>query len=296
VARTFLECFRNLSLNNSNVAFAFAPDPECKGMTEWNASEYARISTLQAAMAEEVLALLDLKGNERILDVGCGNGKTTAEIAARVPQGAVVGVDASADMIAFAAAHGAFHANLQFAVADARQLPYQHEFDLVVSFNALHWIPDQDRALRSIRATLKHTGLAQLRLVPKGQRKSLEDVLEETRLSSRWISYFQSIRDPYLHLAPEQYGELAKQNGFDVRRVQIGAKAWDFQSRSAFLAFGGVTFVEWTQHLPESDRLDFAIDVLDRYQRVACDAPGEENFFRFYQMDITLAPANPRPD
>ena len=158
------------------------------------------------------LRLLDLKGNERILDVGCGNGKTTAEIAARVPQGAVVGVDASADMIAFAAAHGALHSNLQFAVADARQLPYRHEFDLVVSFNALHWIPEQDQgqALRSIRAALKDTGLAQLRLVPKGQRKSLEDVLEETRLSSRWSSYFESFRDPYLHLTAEQYGELAK--------------------------------------------------------------------------------------
>src|ERR1700761_2962910 len=159
-------------------------------MTEWNAAGYSRISALQAAMAEEALALLSLKGAERVLDIGCGNGKTTAEIAARVPRGTVVGVDASAEMIAFAAAHTARHANLQFAVADARQLPYQHEFDLVVSFNALHWIPDQDRALRSIRATLKDTGLAQLRLVPKGQRKSLEDVLEETRLSPRWSRYF----------------------------------------------------------------------------------------------------------
>ena len=102
--------------------------------------------------------------------------------------------------------------------------------------------------------------------MPKGQRKSLEDVLEETRLSSRWSSYFQSFRDPYLHLTPEQYGELAKQNGFEVRRIRVGAKAWDFQSRSAFLAFGGVTFVEWTQHLPEADRLAFATEVLDRYQ------------------------------
>jgi trans-aconitate 2-methyltransferase len=259
-------------------------------MTEWNASEYARISTLQAAMAKEVLSLLDLEGNERILDVGCGNGKTTAEIAARVPQGAVVGVDASAGMIGFATEHGALHPNLQFAVADARDLPYQREFDLVVSFNALHWIPDQDHALQSIRSTLKDTGLAQLRLVPKGQRKSLEDVLEETRLSSRWSTYFQGFQDPYLHLTAEQYADLARKNGFEVRRLQIEAKAWDFQSRSAFLAFGGVTFVEWTQHLPESDRPDFATDVLDRYQRVAGDAPGEENFFRFYQMDITLEP------
>ena len=260
-------------------------------MTEWNASEYARISTLQAAMASEVLALLDLKGTERVLDVGCGNGKTTAEIAARLPHGSIVGVDASADMIAFAANHQAAHPNLQFAVADARQLPYEDEFDLVVSFNALHWIPQQDLALRSIHSALKRDGFAQLRLVPKGERKSLEDVLEETRLSSRWIGYFRSFRDPYLHLTPEQYGTLAEQNGFQVAATRVALKSWDFQSRSAFLAFGGVTFVEWTQHLPPEERPAFATDVLDRYRLVACDAPGEENFFRFYQMDVTLAPA-----
>jgi trans-aconitate 2-methyltransferase len=259
-------------------------------MTEWNASEYARISALQAAMAEEVLSLLDLKGTEQILDVGCGNGKTTAEIASRVPQGGVVGVDASADMISFASAHNGGRTNLRFAVADARDLPYRRQFDLVVSFNALHWIPEQDQALKSIAAVLKQDGRAQLRLVPKGERKSLEDVLEETRLSPRWIGYFENFRDPYLHLMSQQYAHLAEQNGFEVLQVQISAKAWDFQSRSAFLAFGSVTFVEWTVHLPEAERLAFATDVLDRYQQVAADAPGEENFFRFYQMDITLKP------
>ena len=116
-------------------------------MTEWNASEYDRLSALQATMAEEALSLLKLQGNERILDIGCGNGKTTAAIAARVPQGSVTGVDASAEMIAFATdalEPGALQsANLQFQVADARHLPFHHEFDLIVSFNALHWIPDQ---------------------------------------------------------------------------------------------------------------------------------------------------------
>jgi trans-aconitate 2-methyltransferase len=260
-------------------------------MTEWNASEYAHISALQAAMASEVLALLDLKGTERVLDVGCGNGKTTAEIAGRLPQGSVVGVDASADMIAFAANHLAIRPNLQFAIADARHLPYQCEFDLVVSFNALHWIPQQDLAFKSIHRVLKRDGLAQLRLVPKGERKSLEDVLEETRLSSRWASYFGSFHDPYLHLTPEQYGTRAEHNGFKVTAIRVAAKSWDFQSRSAFMAFGAVTFVEWTQHLPDGERLAFANDVLDRYQHEACDAPGEENFFRFYQMDVTLSPS-----
>ena len=115
-------------------------------MTEWNAAEYSRRSSLQEAMAQEVLALLDLTGSERILDVGCGEGKITAEIASRAPRASVVGVDPSGDMISFAQSHfgPATRPNLRFQVADARRLPFQDEFDLVVSFNALHWIPEQD--------------------------------------------------------------------------------------------------------------------------------------------------------
>jgi trans-aconitate 2-methyltransferase len=260
-------------------------------MTEWNASEYARLSALQAAMAEEALSLLDLSGAKRILDVGCGNGKTTTEIAIRAPKGNVVGVDASAKMIAFAVAHRdvTLHSNLRFAVADARQLPFEEEFDLVVSFNALHWIPQQAQALQSIRSALKPDGQAQLRLVPKGERKSLEDVIEDTRHSLRWADYFKFFHDPYLHLTSEQYGTLAGRQGFRVLRTHTEAKVWDFQSRSAFLAFGSVTFVEWTQHLPEDRRLDFINDVLDRYQHVAADSPEEKHLFRFYQMDVTLS-------
>lgn len=56
-------------------------------MTEWDAAEYSRRSGLQEAMAQEVLALLDLKGSERVLDVGCDDGKITAEVATRVPRG-----------------------------------------------------------------------------------------------------------------------------------------------------------------------------------------------------------------
>jgi trans-aconitate 2-methyltransferase len=260
-------------------------------LTEWNAAEYDRISALQAAMAEEVLSLLKLEGGERILDIGCGNGKTTAAIAARVPQGSVTGVDASAEMIAFAKDHWIpAHSNLQFAVADARKLPFDHEFDLIVSFNALHWITDQALPLQAIHGALKANGIAQLRLVPKGQRKSIEDVIEETRRSSRWAGYFKDFQDPYLHLTPEQYTELAEQQGFRVVSLHTADKAWDFHSRATFEAFSKVTMIEWTQHVPEAERPAFIADVLDRYRYVAALTPGEENFFRFYQMDIVLTP------
>jgi trans-aconitate 2-methyltransferase len=175
-------------------------------------------------------------------------------------------------------------------VADARLLPFKNEFNLVVSFNALHWIPDQDAALHSIRSAMIFDGRAQLRLVPAGERKSLETVIEETRQLARWSAYFQDFHDPYLHLTPEQYAGAAARNGLRVLRIHTEAKAWDFKSRSAFFEFSSVGFVEWTRRLPESDRPEFINDVLDRYRLVAADRAGEENTFKFYQMDITLAP------
>ena len=215
-----------------------------------------------------------------------------------MPRGAVVGVDPSQDMIAFARDHfgPAVQPNLRFEVADARRFPFRAEFDLIVSFNALHWIPDQEAALRSIRAAMRSDALAQLRLVPKGERKSLEHVIEETRLSPRWNKYFRDFHTPYLHLTPEQYAALAERNGLHVRRVRSQAKAWDFKSRPAFSAFASATFVEWTRLLPEAEKSAFINDVLDRYQTVAADRAGEENTFKFYQMDITLAREESKAD
>lgn len=259
-------------------------------MTEWNAAQYYRVSSLQEAMAEEVISLLDLNGPERILDVGCGDGKITAQIAHRTPRGSVVGVDPSHDMISFAQSHfgPATLPNLQFQVADACRLPFDNEFDLVISFNALHWIPKQEEALRSIHSALVSAGKAQLRLVPAGPRKSLETIVEETRRTSKWNAYFADFDDPYLHLTPEEYAALAEGNGFRVLRVSSKEDAWDFGSRTAFSDFCAVGCVAWTNRLPPRERAEFISDVLDRYRAVAVDHPGDENTFKFYQMDISL--------
>ena len=265
-------------------------------MTEWHASDYSRQSGLQQAMAEEQLSLLTLEGAERVLDVGCGAGNITAEIAARVPRGSALGVDPSRDMIAFASSHfgPATQANLHFEVADARSLPYRDEFDVVVSFNALHWVPEQAVALASIHTALRPGGRALLRLVPEGQRKCLEDVIEDVRQRGRWGDYFPGFQRPYVHFTPEDYRALAERCGFRVLRLDVEDKAWDFKTREAFVAFGLATFVEWTRCLPDSECRLFITDVLDLYQAVAADSPQEANTFKFYQMEVALKPA-PRP-
>jgi trans-aconitate methyltransferase len=262
-------------------------------MAEWNAGEYHRHSSLQAALAEEQLGRLSLEGAERVLDVGCGDGKITAEIAARVPHGSVLGVDPSQNMIAFATSHfgPAVRSNLRFEVADVRRLAYRAEFDRVISFNALHWVPEQGAALRSIRTALVDAGRAVLRFVPEGRRKCLEDVLEDVRHSAQWAGYFRGFQKPYAHFSPEEYQHLASRNGFRVLRMGLEDRAWDFQTREAFVAFGRATFVEWTRHLPEGDWPAFITEVLDRYRTVAAGSPQEANTFKFYQLEVVLEPA-----
>jgi trans-aconitate 2-methyltransferase len=259
-------------------------------MTEWHASDYHRESSLQQAMAAEQLARLTLDGCERILDVGCGDGRITAAIAARVPCGSVLGVDPSRDMIAFATHNFGppAHPNLGFEVADARRLPYRDEFDLVVSFNALHWVPEQAAALQSIRAALKPGGRALLRMVSRGPREALEDVIEEVRKQERWASHFAGFRQPFAHFTLDEYRALAEQAGLQVVHLTAEDKAWDFQTRAAFAAFARATFVEWTQHLPKSEWESFITDVLDRYQTVAASNASEANTFKLYQMEVEL--------
>src|SRR5262245_29647206 len=139
-------------------------------MTEWDADAYRRVSALQRWVADKSLATLALHGDERVLDVGCGDGRITADIATRLPQGSVIGVDASQDMIASAARTfpPATHPNLTFRVANASKLAFAAEFDRVVSFNCLHWVRDQAAALGGIRAALAPHGRTHLRLVARG--------------------------------------------------------------------------------------------------------------------------------
>jgi trans-aconitate methyltransferase len=268
----------------------------------WQASDYSRQSSLQQAMANEQLALLALDGHQSILDVGCGDGKITAEIAARAPAATVLGVDPSRDMIAFASTHFGppAHGNLRFEVADARRLPYEEQFDLVVSFNALHWVPDQAAALRSIRKALQPQGRAILRFVPNGPRQSLEDVIELIRQRPEWSHHFPGFQTPYIHFHPEQYQALAEECGFRVESLRVVDKAWDFKTRAAFVAFCRATFVEWTRCLPEDQWEAFITEVLDAYQTVAASTPDEANTFKFYQLEVALRnparPPAPRPD
>ena len=258
-------------------------------MTEWNAGDYYERSALQKWLADRSLSGLGLNGDERVLDVGCGDGKITAEIAGRVPRGSVVGIDPSTHMIDFARGHfAANQPNLSFAVGDATRLEFHGAFDLIVSFNALHWVADQAAALRGMREALAARGRALLQFVSRGERKPLEDVIEETSHAARWSRYFADHRPPYLHLPPEPYRRLAEDCGLRVDRVDTALEAWDFGTREAFAAFAHATFVEWTKLVPAGEHDGFIADVLDRYRQLSDGSAADAAVFHFYQSRFAL--------
>jgi trans-aconitate 2-methyltransferase len=258
----------------------------------WHGADYARHSSLQAAMADEVLAPLALRGDEQVLDLGCGDGKLSARMAALVPRGAVLGVDASADMVAFAQQQFAADAwpNLRFEVVDARALRWFERFDLLVSFNTLHWVPQQAEALHGIRTALKPHGQARLRLVTRSPLISLEEVAEAVRKQPHWSAWFEGFVDPYLRLTSDEYLALAQSLRLRVLSSQTQAKRWDFGSEAAFFGFCNAGFGAWTHHLAEDRRKAFVEEVMQRYLAVIDAAFGEHFTFHFTQTDIVLRP------
>lgn len=256
----------------------------------WRGADYAQHSSLQEAMAAQALGLLDLSGDEQVLDIGCGDGRISAHIAAqRVPRGSVCGTDASADMIAFAQSQHAEVPNLHFAAIDARQLHFDASFDVAVSFNALHWVPDLLPALRGLRAALRPHGQAWVRLVTQGPVISLETVAEQVRHDATWAPLFMGFDDPYLRLGPEQVATLASSAKLRVLSLHTRLAQWDFGSRAALFGFCSAGFGAWTHRLPQERRDDFVGAVLDRY--VTTRDGVAPTVFRYYQTDLALTSA-----
>src|SRR5262249_3378894 len=129
-------------------------------MYTWNPQDYAHHSRSQEQWARELLTQIELRPNDTVLDIGCGDGRTTAAIAQAVPEGSVTGVDLSAEMIT----HGTTQhcrsttTNLRFSQADAAALPFSGEFSVVFSNATLHWVPDQRAAVQGIARALRSKG------------------------------------------------------------------------------------------------------------------------------------------
>jgi trans-aconitate 2-methyltransferase len=244
----------------------------------WNASDYQKHSQAQQQWARELIAKLNLKGDELVLDVGCGDGKVTAEIAACVPRGSAIGVDNSVSMIELAKSK--FPAdkqqNLSFRIMDAGSLSFDEEFDVAFSNAALHWIKDHRPALSGLFKSLKAGGRMLLQMGGKGNAERVIGVFDELRLESVWQPYFSDFEFPYGFHGPEEYSQWLSQAGFQIKRVELIPKDMTQEGAAGLAGWIRTTWLPYTERVPEEKRNAFISELADRYLRqVQLDAEGK---------------------
>lgn len=163
-----------------------------------DAQHYRNNAAVQFALAEDVISLHPFRGNETVVDIGCGDGRVTNCIAKHVPSGEVIGIDPSAAMIDLA--KDTFP-NLAFILADARDFSLQKPCDVITCFSAMHWIPNQPAAMAHMIRHLKPGGYLLLMTFAKTSPYFglLQAVIEsdawhlyaKTSICSHWQTYEQ---------------------------------------------------------------------------------------------------------
>ncbi len=235
----------------------------------WDAEEYRHFSSQQKKWGRELMDRLRLKGDEDILDLGCGDGALAAELAKRVPRGSVVGVDVSPEMIRHArlAYPRRLHPNLSWKVMDACHLDFLESFDVVFSNAVLHWIRDQARVLEGIARALKPGGTLLAQMGGRGNAAEVACVLVALMASERWSSYFQDLEIPYRFLAPEDYLPLLEEAGLEPVRVELVHKDMVHDGREGMAGWIRTTWLPFTQRVPEGSREEFVYQLVDGYLR-----------------------------
>ena len=237
---------------------------------KWNAAEYAANSAVQQAWARELIGKLNLCGGEKILDVGCGDGKVTAEIARAVPRGLVVGTDASAEMIAFAKKTflPAKISNLKFETTDAREISGgkpTNTFDLVFSNAALHWVDDHEKFLRGAAAVLKSGGRLVVSCGGKGNAHDVFLALRPEMRLKRWCGFFRRMPMPYFFYSPGDYEKWLPKFGFKIHSLKLAPKDATYDGAEGFTTWLRSTWIPYVQRVPENLREEFIEAVTQRY-------------------------------
>jgi trans-aconitate 2-methyltransferase len=181
---------------------------------EWNAGAYDRLSGAQRRWGLKVLERVAARGDETVLDAGCGSGRVTAELLRRLSSGRVVALDLSENMLRLARMHLAGEPRVSFVCADVQQLPFRERFDGIFSTATFHWAKDHPRTFRELFTALKPGGWL---VAQCGGGPNLARLRERaTRLTQtpRFAGFFRHWVDPWTYAGAEVTAERLRDAGF----------------------------------------------------------------------------------
>lgn len=233
----------------------------------WNAGDYARNSSAQMEWAGELIAKLRLRGDESLVDIGCGDGKVSARLATVLPRGRVLGIDLSADMIALARERFPVddHPNLSFRRMDAAALRLPREFDAAFSNATLHWVADHRAVLTGVRACLRPGGKLLFQMGGWGNAASILEVVGRLLARKQWSSCFEGFTSPYHFYRPEDYEAWLVETGFRVERAELVPKDMRHDDVAGLTGWLRTTWFPYTDRLPPDAREGFLQELVAAY-------------------------------
>jgi trans-aconitate 2-methyltransferase len=185
---------------------------------DWNASAYERLSKPQLEWAGQVLDRLELRGDETVLDAGCGSGGVTKLLLERIPDGHVVAVDSSPSMVEHARAELGDRAAVIHS--DLHQLILDEPVDAVFSNAVFHWVPDHDLLFRRLHAALGPGGRMSTQCGGAGNVKRFHGVAADVAAEDPYAEHLGGWAGPWNFAGAEETAERLERAGFP------GAETW----------------------------------------------------------------------
>ncbi len=206
---------------------------------EWNAAEYHRLSAPQFQWGQRVLGELRLRGDEWVLDAGCGTGKLTTLLLRNLPRGRVVGLDLSRNMAQHARQNlrDDFGERAQFVTADLLALPFVSCFDGIFSTASFHWVLDHNALFRNLFAALHPGGWLHAQCGGGPNLARLRERVRDLSQSSEFAPWLSSYSEPWFFSDAEGAADRLRLAGFEAIHTDLEPAAFAVSSREEFMQY-----------------------------------------------------------
>jgi trans-aconitate 2-methyltransferase len=197
-------------------------DDEVRQPREWDAGSYHGLAQPHQQWATQILDRLPLRGDEVVLDLGCGTGALTEQLLARLgPDATVVGVDGSSRMVEEATARLGGDPRATFEQQDLLALSVASPADAAVSSATFHWIKDHDLLFARVRAAVRTGAWFVAQCGGRGNVANVVRAVLEVSARPAYASYFEGWPGPWNYAGPEETAERLERAGFAVEHVWL---------------------------------------------------------------------------
>jgi trans-aconitate 2-methyltransferase len=237
---------------------------------EWNSSVYHRLSGPQVSWGKKVLSRLRFRGDEVVLDAGCGTGRLTAELLEALPRGRVVAVDLSQNMLRSAREHlERFGSRVSLLACDLLHLSFERAFDIIVSTAAFHWVLDHDRLFENLRMALMPDGCLEAQCGGGPNLERLRQRAHALMERPEFVPFFPDFHEPWLFEDAAGAAESLRRSGFVEVETSVEEAPTVLDGAAQYREFiHNIIFHRHLERIPsEAGRAEFIARLTDQAAR-----------------------------